>query len=920
MTVVLLCFVSIAVLMGTVSATFVTLELEAADDSDTDTGVVSFTFTTGENATTADVQDTFYSTDGGSVTFEFDEWEEVNGFSSGSQSQFSVEDNTQYRISYTVEASSGATEGTYNFSPSATVNYEDRRADNVGQLLTAEVEILEPSLGTITDKTIDAKFLPEDDDELTRTLSVDIDNTGDGYMDIDDISVNGEPTYMNVRVDSQPNQIDGLSSENLLLDIEVDDSISEGEKSFDVTVSHTAGPSETFEVTVDVIKPPAAGVEESTVDLGEILVGESKSDEITITERGGYDSISGLSDLFRGTNQGSISFPGLSDLSVNSGGSATQEVTVETNDNADQGEQLEWRVGFEPSDPDGIETDDSVLITAEVIYPPYYEDIALDNSDLVFDEPRDEVDVFEDDVTVTITNGGDQEMDIQSVDATVQHRNIDVEVLDDLRSIAPRSSDEITLGVSASPDTPEGEWTLDVQVAAEELTTVPGEETGTTTVESTVSIEHETELSLRPNDLDAGEIIVTERSTEVVTVAERLGYNSIEDFSIEPVAGPDQGWLTIIEQPSELAAGEEKPFTAGIVFDTTAELYETYQWEYEVSGSNIETETITIEAVPEPVDFSDTVNELQMREQGLSGEAAAVAGDMADALVELEEMLQTGEGDADRNDITVLVSAGSSTILLLDAIEGAEEHIDAGDREAAQEELVRASAAFNTLALASEDVNSNQLRPQIEEVRDNAEVALSELIDRQEEHFLNELEEPDTSVLKEAQTQRALSRLAELAGDEQRATELREDAEESFETYSELISNGNEDYIAAQELHEELDDDVFLSLGGQKLFLMNSLSTYNSKSAESLDKYDSAIEKFEEAGATERANAVAEERAEIASEYETAYLLSLTLGVILGLLLLAFIAWEIIALYRYRIDAEESVSGDFLLPWSETES
>lgn len=915
-----LSLVSATLLVGTsMASSSTTLELEAADDTDTDSSTVSFTFTTDANASNANVQDT-YSSSGG-VTFEFSKWEEVGGFSSGTSTSFNADGETTYRLTYSVEADSSADERTYSYSPSVTISYDDKGSETASGSLSATVDILEPEFGTISDQDVDATFEPDDGSTLQRAIRVDIPNVGDGFMDVDDMSISGVPSYMSASVDTLPDEIDDRSTGTGRINVQVDDSISEGTHSFSVTVTDSLGNSESFTATVEVVKPPAAGASENTVDLGEILVGEDGTGEFTLTERNGFKDIAGLdTSTVVDDSQGSISFPGLGDRSISSGGSATQTVEVSVNDDAAQGEQLEWKVYFSPDDSEGIQTDQAVTFTAEVIYPPYYEELSMSGSELVFDEPRQETESFTDQVAVDIANGGDLRMELLDIAASVPgNRDIDVSVVDDPGSIGAGSTGTITLEVDASSDSVPGEWDIEVDVTANEPTSAPGEQTGTATTSATVSVEHETELRVDRTEIDAGEIIITEQTVESTTLREYLGYQPVEEFSLTQVSGPEEGWLTITEQPESLAAGQEQDFTVNIQFDTSAELYQTYTWEFEAAGANVETSTITIEAVPEPVDFGQTITELEDIGTEVDGEAEFVALEMAGTLDELEQMLKEGDGEADRNDITVLITAGSSSLLLLDAVQEAESLMDQSDHEAAQEHLVRASSAFNTFSVATEGVTSPTLQSRTEEIRGSAGTLLSDLIERQENHFLEQLEASDTTMLEEAQTKREIARLAELSGDQQRAAELREEAEEAFDSYSELISGGTEDLISARELQGELDDDLFMSPGGFRLFWISSLSTYSSESDAVLDHYDSAIEQFESAGATERAELAAAERADIESSYENAYLLSIGVGAFAAIALLVFIVWEIRALYRYRVDAEDAVSGDFLLPWAGTE-
>ncbi|MFC7058520.1 hypothetical protein [Halovenus salina] len=370
--VVCLAVAGVVALPGIVDAqsSSVTLELQAADDSDTDSATVSYTFTTLENATSATISEgSVYSSD---VNFEFEGWEEIGGARSGNDKNFRVDGRTNYRVTYTVGASSDASERTYSIDSSVDIQYSDGKNENPpSETLSATVEILEPEFGTIVDESEEGTFEPDDGSTLELQAGIDIRNSGDGYMDVEDIDISGTPRGLSVTSGGLPDRIDGGDTEIGVLDIEVEDYISEGEHSFSVTVTDSLGNSESTTVTVDISKPPAVGTGQRTVDLGEILVGENGEGTLTLTERNGYTDIDGVeASVTSGDSQGSISFPGLSSRNIRTGGSATQTVEIDVDGNADQGEQLEWDVSFSPNADDGIEAEEEVTFTAEVLYPP----------------------------------------------------------------------------------------------------------------------------------------------------------------------------------------------------------------------------------------------------------------------------------------------------------------------------------------------------------------------------------------------------------------------------------------------------------------------------------------------------------------------------------------------------------------------
>lgn len=890
------------------------VDLEAAEDDERE---ISFTFTTNSNTEevtiTPEEEGTFSD-----VTFKFDRWEEVGGFDSGTGNQISGNDinDTTYEVFYTVETDAPVS----SHEERVTVSIDGNDIFEQRELVA---NLLHPEFGYSDDEFVSAVFEPGDGDEITVASSATFENVGGGIMIIDDVTVTSSPFNIDASVTITPDRIDsptfGSETEDAIVSIDVDEAVGEGEQKITVRAEDNLGNTETVTITIDVIQPPAAGSPDTEIDFGEIYPGSIASSMFTLEERGGYDSIEGLDSRTVGFySERDISFPGLDDLFISAEGSTSQDVKISVDDDIERGE-TSWTVHFEPLDEDGIRTADPVTFTAEVIYPPYFETMVVPDTEFVFDEPREQQEAFVTEKEVVIENGGDVPMDILSLSADVDTEDIAVTVTNEPRTVSARSTDTAIVEIAADTDAPEGTWNLEVETVAEEPATLPDETTGVMTSEAAVSVEHETELAVEETELDTGTVIITDRATRSIDLSERLGYQDVESFTIEQVSGPDADWLTIEEQPEELNAGASEPFTLAVEFDTSAELFNTYTWEFEVDGENIDSQRITLEATPEPFDFGETVEELETLAAGATDESELVASEMAEALEALEADLQSEDTTAERDDIQVVVTAASSAVILIEASEETRSLIEEGDHEAAQTELVRATAAFNTLSMSVEDISSEEIRTKVDSSRETADQLLDELIENQESHFEDRLASEETTILEEAQITRELARLADLSGDDKRADELRESAENSFEEYSEFVSSATEDLIAARELRDDLDDDLFVSPLGQRVFFIGAYTTYDTETEEVLSLYQSAAEQFGKAGAGKRSETAAGEHESMSGSYDAAFFLSAGIGVVLGIGLFTVILWEIRALYRYRVDTEQAVSGDFLLPWGETE-
>ena len=753
-------------------------------------------------------------------------------------------------------------------------------------------------------------FGPGSDGDTTVEVDATLDNVGDGEMDVESISYSFVPSGLSPRTDDLPGTIRAGGSGDATIDVTVEDSLSEGTHSFTAEVQDSLGNSQSFQVTVEVIKPPAVGVSEDPVAVGEVLVGSDASRQFTITEEGGYDSISGIDVSSLGlTKEGQISFPDENSVSVSRSGSTQTTVEVSLNDGVEQGKEVEWQQEIAPDDPDGFVA--RPTFTATVIYPPYFDNVTVADEEIQFDEPRDEVDMFEQDVDVEITNGGDLEMNILDVSPTVTDSDVTATVVDQPNTIGPRSTETATVRVSADSSAAEQTVNLSVDVTADEP--------GTTTANGTVGVVHNADLLVTSTEFEMGELVLLEELSRSTTIAERLGYEDVESFSVERVSGPDKEWLTVTQQPDTLAAGESTQFIFAVEFDTSAELFTQQTWVFELDGENVEREEIRITATPQPVDFQETVETLENAGDGATGERATVTTEMADALTTLETQLQDDNTEANPDDITVLTTAANSGALFVAATQKAETAIENGNHEAAQQHLVNASANHNALTRYESEVSDDELRGQVRSARQAGDTVLADLLEQQRAHYEEQLETGELTTLEKAQVMRDLARLAELSGNEQEAAGLRKNSSALFEEYSTLVEDANSDLIEAREQREELDRQLFSRPFGQRVFFIGSFSTFNAESEEVLTTYDSAIEKFEEAGATDRAADARAERESLANSYGTSRLLSIALGAVLALLLLGFVAWEIRGLYRYRQDTEEAVSGDFLLPWAENQ-
>ncbi|MBX0325232.1 hypothetical protein EGH21_19585 [Halomicroarcula sp. F13] len=797
-------------------------------------------------------------------------------------------------MEYDVSAQSGAREGTYDLY--STVNGP---GSSYSETLSVDVQVLEPRFGSVGTQTGEVTFT--EDDTASTTVTADVENTGDGVMTGVDASTSGVPSGMSVSV-STPDEIGAGDTGSVEVDIDADGSLTEGSHSFTVEMTDSLGHTESFTVSIDVIKAPAVTAPDRQISLGDILVGESASTQFTLEEGGGYDNVDGVQISYDNDPRGTLSISGIGGY-ISAGGSEDGTATIDVDADARQHADINLGATFRPDDPDGTGT--TISFSARVIYPPYYESVSAADRTIVFDEPRAQTDQFSTTVPVTIENGGDQPMQLTDVQPSVSGSDLTARVVDAPDSIPAQSSRTVDVRVTADSSADEGDRSMSVIVDAEQA----GEETAS----STVTIDHDTDLAVETSDVQYGRIVATRSVTRNVLISERLGYNDVQNFQISKVSGPDQGWLTVTERPESLTAGESTPFVTSLTFDTRAKFFTEYSWEYRITGDNIEAQTITITATPRPVDFTATVEDLQNAETAGDSRRQKVATQTAGAMETLATELREGGSQQARRDVTTVSAAGRSTVLFLQYTADARRQLDNGNHTAAQRSLTRAAATYNTLQTGSERVRTPDIRERMVTSSDAAGLILTDMLDEQRKYYQQRLDSNETTMLERAQTYRQLAQLAALADDDEQAARLTNQSRSAFREYSTLVSDGNADLQAARQSQANLTATTMLSIGGRPVFWIGNLDSVERQQAAVVGSYTQAEQQFESAGASSRAQTARTERAAFSQQMEQGRLLSFSLAGAVAIAFLVLLGLEARAIYRYVQDSTEAVSGDFLL-------
>lgn len=718
----------------------------------------------------------------------------------------------------------------------------------------------------------------------------------DGQTDTHDIQVtnSGEnDTFSDVTITSTPSGVSVTGEETRLRSGETTDvelEITAGLEAESGTVSGNVN-GEPFDFYLTVETPPLAGFEDEPLDLGDVLVDESNSGEVTVEEVSGDGSLDGVEITeVRGDQDATLDFSG--GYSV-TGSSGTVDWTVTPSSDTPQHENLEWTVQM--SDSRYLDATREVDVEARVIYPGYFGELELDDDEFRFDEPRNDGDTLTRTIDLEIPNDGDTPIEVGSISASSSDPGVSVAVSSTPNEIEGQSTAEAALRVTADRDLPEGDYDISATVDT------PGFRGDDASLDGSFEIVHETRLVA--GDAAIGDVAIGEANSRTVTVSEELGYNDVNDVETTLADGPEE-WLTLESAPSSVSAGGSGTASFSLEFDTSAELGKNYAWEYDVDGDRDDA-TITVTASPVPLDLEPIRNDL-------SGYDTPVA-DSTLALVDaMDQRLRSGES-ADE-EISTVLTFGEAVTLYVDAVEEADGHLENGDHDEAQSAIIRAAAAYNTMGLQADRLEDDELRGLANAARSDAESDLDRLIDEQEAYYEDRLESGEMSLIEEATTQRQLARIALLQGDEERANELERDAEEAFNRYSDSVSAGERSVQDAENAWIEMEDDQFVVVLGQPLLLNPANYDAFMAGTASVDAaYQEAIGAFESAGETTRAE-------EVTAEYESR---TAALGIARYSLFGAIGVYALIAIgltvrtarrmFWYVRDTQESVSGDFLV-------
>lgn len=727
-------------------------------------------------------------------------------------------------------------------------------------------------------------FEPGDGDTLRHTVEV-TNNDANESVELS-ASIDGGHA-----VASQPGQLGPGETGEIVVELDADGS---GSATLEVS---GGGKTERVDYTV---RTPAyvelSGVPDWVEDDG-VLRGESRTATITVEEVGGYSGFNGMT--VSGDTAG-LDVTDLESASVSAGGSTTVQVRFTAASGADQYDAIGGTLQLDPDD--GLPIEREQTLESFVAYPARFGTVDLDPNQITFDEPRSTGQIS---VTgeIDIENTGDRQLDFEGIQFDAGQ--IDVTVVDQPRVIPATSTETVDVELTASTDLAEGAYDLSGTVESSDPG-IPDRD-----LNEPVTIEHEISMGLSTERATIGDIPIGNTDSTRVTVSEELGYRDIQGVNIRLTDG-NADWITITNSPTDtIGSGSSQTVTYQVEFPPAADIGTTYTWTYVIEGDNVDSREVTVRATPIPLNLDPIRADLNNASTG-SGTLERTSEQTLELVNDADERIR--DGTLTRADLPRVLTFSDSVVRYIEAVDAAEQAIENGNNDEAQAELVRAAVAFDTMTTYGEAIEDDQLRSRSASIRETAGPELEGLLGDQEQYYQDQLSASGTSPLQEATVKGELARIAALQGDTERANRLDSESKAAFERYRTQVAKGEAKRQDATQTWERMESDIFVTVAGQPLVL-NPLAydEFETRSAAVLTAYNDSSAAFTAAGESSRAQAVASERTQRASQITTA---RYSLFAVSGLTLLGILALTIHTargMYWYVQDSEASISGDFLV-------
>jgi len=212
---------------------------------------------------------------------------------------------------------------------------------------------------------------------------------------------------------------------------------------------------------------------------------------------------------------------------------------------------------------------------ANITVPPSIDDVKFH-----FNQPKDEIEYYEESVSFDVTNHEDNPLDVN-----IHYDVSPIEIPSTHYSIPPGTF-TITLLIRAYPSASNDEYKFSIYMEGKKI-------------DVTVKITYYTKIVVYPSSINFRREKIGSKEykvSEPITISEQYGYKAAENVKIEIKSG--NNWVTIKDAlPSPQIKKSDPPqITFQIASEKDPIIKNRYSWEYRITSSNAGSATIHIEA------------------------------------------------------------------------------------------------------------------------------------------------------------------------------------------------------------------------------------------------------------------------------------------------------------------------------------
>lgn len=434
-----------------------------------------------------------------------------------------------------------------------------------------------------------------------------------------------------------------------------------------------------------------------------------------------------------------------------------------------------------------------------------------------------------------------------------------------------------------------------------------GDQTNETsaTLDEPLLFEFGTSLTVDDDDIEFGDIPIGTDDTIEIEISEEWDNADPENVNLETSTSDAAGAISIESEPeSSFQAGGSTTAEISVEFPPTVTVGEEYTATFDIEDDRGGETSFDASAVAVPVDLEPTRDEISEYDSVVyPSELQDIASDSVDIIDD------TDVTDVTEDELYAMIRFNDGVLRYLESSNDVIGHQDDGDHDAAQEDLVSAAIGFDAVREYADDVPDFSAGDVESDVNEHFETLLEE----QETHYEQRLEEEEITVIENATIHRQLEIIADYS-----------DNPDDAETYGNIADSAYDEYITAIETAEttrqsatdewnDIEDDLLVTAGGVQLMINPlSYSEFQDRSDTVLTELNESAAAYETAGESSEALSVEEQH----SDYESDILVVQASAVISGLIILLFvvgIVWYVsTGMFQYARDSQDASLGDFL--------